>query len=100
MRADDSSVVGPDARGRDSVRIYSQNAYDEAVIILDLTHIPTGCATWPAFWTLSEVGLWPAGGEVDIIEGMRSASSLVLAAESLMRVPPPTQVTIWPRKIV
>jgi len=31
--------------------------------------MPVGCATWPAFWTLSSTGPWPAGGEVDIIEG-------------------------------
>jgi hypothetical protein len=69
MRADDSSIVDPSARGRDSVRIYSQNAYDEAVIVLDLAHMPFGCAAWPAFWTLTEIGPWPKGGEVDIIEG-------------------------------
>lgn len=100
MRADDWSVVNASARGRDSVRIYSENAYDEAILILDLAHIPAGCATWPAFWTLSEAGPWPAGGEADIIEGMRSSSSLAPTSESLMRVPPPLQVSIWPRKIM
>jgi len=94
MRADDWSIVNASARGRDSVRIYSENAYDEAILILDLAHIPAGCATWPAFWTLSEAGPWPAGGEVDIVEGMRSASSLVPASESLMHVPPPLQASI------
>ena len=98
MRADDWSIVNASARGRDSVRIYSENAYDEAIFILDLAHMPAGCATWPAFWTLSEAGPWPAGGEIDIIEGMRSPISLVFSFESLMRVPPPLQVSIWPRK--
>jgi hypothetical protein len=70
MRADDWSIVDPSARGRDSVRISSQCAYDEAIFVLDLAHMPAGCATWPAFWTLSQKGPWPNGGEVDIIEGM------------------------------
>jgi hypothetical protein len=69
MRADDWSIVPPSARGRDSIRISSQNAYDEAVIVLDVEHMPTGCGTWPAFWTLSQTGPWPHGGEIDIIEG-------------------------------
>jgi hypothetical protein len=88
MRADDWSTVDPSARGRDSIRISSQNAYDEAIFVLDLAHMPTGCATWPAFWTLSQAGPWPAGGEIDIIEGMRSHISLVSSSESPMRAPP------------
>ena len=70
MRADDWSIVDPSARGRDSVRISSLTAYNDSVIVLDLAHMPAGCATWPAFWTLSQQGPWPNGGEIDIIEGM------------------------------
>ncbi len=70
MRADDWSIVGPSSRGRDSVRISSQTAYGDSVTVLDLAHMPAGCATWPAFWTLSQKGPWPNGGEIDIIEGM------------------------------
>jgi hypothetical protein len=69
MRADDWSIVDPSARGRDSVRISTQNAYGESIFVLDLAHMPAGCATWPAFWTKSQKGPWPHGGEVDIIEG-------------------------------
>jgi len=76
MRADDWSIVDASARGRDSVRISSQTAYDEAILVLDLTHMPAGCATWPAFWTKSQAGPWPTGGEVDIIEGTHPPVSL------------------------
>ena len=69
MRADAKNKVDPNARGRDSVRILSNAAYDEALVVLDLQHMPEGCATWPAFWSLSKKGPWPHGGEVDIIEG-------------------------------
>ncbi|KAI9060314.1 glycoside hydrolase family 16 protein [Trametes sanguinea] len=70
MRADYQNVVSPNARGRNSVRISSQKAYDEAVVVLDLQHMPEGCGTWPAFWSLSQQGPWPQGGEIDIIEGV------------------------------
>ncbi len=69
MRADYENAVPPYARGRDSVRISSYDAYDESVIVLDVQHMPEGCSTWPAFWTLSQKGPWPQGGEIDIVEG-------------------------------
>ncbi|RDB16836.1 putative glycosidase C21B10.07 [Hypsizygus marmoreus] len=72
MRADAYQIVPPSARGRDSVRITSKKAYDESLIVLDLNHMPTGCGTWPAFWTLSRAGPWPNGGEIDIIEGVHT----------------------------
>lgn len=75
MRADSFKTVDPGARGRDSVRISSYNAYDESVIVLDLQHMPEGCSTWPAFWSLSQKGPWPKGGEIDFIEGMSRVSS-------------------------
>ena len=71
MRADYQNVVPASARGRNSVRIQSVDAYSEAVVILDLQHMPEGCATWPAFWSVSQAGPWPQGGEIDIIEGQR-----------------------------
>ena len=69
MRADDWSFVDPSARGRDSIRISSLAAYNDSITVLDLKHMPAGCSTWPAFWTLSQAGPWPTGGEIDIIEG-------------------------------
>lgn len=68
MRADSTSTVALSARGRDSIRITSHSTYTDAVIVLDVSHMPTGCATWPAFWTVTS-GQWPIGGEIDIIEG-------------------------------
>lgn len=68
MLPDSKNVVASGSRGRDSIRITSKQAFDESVIIIDLEHMPYGCATWPAFWTLSQKGPWPTGGEIDIIE--------------------------------
>ncbi|KAF7980782.1 hypothetical protein HWV62_36845 [Athelia sp. TMB] len=70
MRADATQIVNATSRGRDSVRITSHAAYNDSVIVLDLAHMPEGCATWPAFWTISQAGPWPNGGEIDIIEGV------------------------------
>ncbi|KAK7057245.1 putative glycosidase C21B10.07 [Favolaschia claudopus] len=72
MRADSVNMVPPGQRGRKSVRISSPGAYGDSVLVLDLWHMPTGCATWPAFWTLSKNGPWPHGGETDVIEGVNN----------------------------
>ncbi len=74
MRADDHSYVNSTSRGRNSVRISSYAAFDESLIVIDLQHMPEGCSTWPAFWTLSQRGPWPHGGEIDIIEGNLKAT--------------------------
>lgn len=69
MKSDSSNPVFPAARGRDSIRITSNVLFTDLVMV-DIAHMPVGCATWPAFWTLSKNGPWPNGGELDIIEGM------------------------------
>ncbi|KAH8828333.1 glycoside hydrolase family 16 protein [Flagelloscypha sp. PMI_526] len=78
MRADSYMVLEPvGPRGRDSVRITSHEYWGDSVIILNLSHMPEGWGTWPAFWTLSKRGPWPAGGEashIDIIEGVNMNS--------------------------
>jgi hypothetical protein len=39
-----------------------------AIFIIDLAHVPTGCGTWPAFWTVGPA--WPTAGEIDILEAV------------------------------
>ncbi|TFY70103.1 hypothetical protein EVJ58_g41 [Rhodofomes roseus] len=65
MRVDDTTVLSSSDGGRNSVRIKSNTAYDYHVVVIDVRHMPEGCATWPAFWETND-GNWPAGGEVDI----------------------------------
>lgn len=39
------------SNGRSSVRLTSNKAYNQGLVILDLEHFPGGiCGTWPAFW--------------------------------------------------
>ncbi|KAJ6614109.1 endo-beta-glucanase [Mycena sp. CBHHK59/15] len=70
LRADAKTVISASsAVGRNSVRIRSNNAYSTHVAVFDIAHMPQGCGTWPAVWETDEAN-WPAGGEVDIIEGV------------------------------
>lgn len=62
--------------GRPSVRLASKKTWHAGgLFVIDLTHMPTGCATWPAFWLVAApcgrqaACSWPIGGEIDIIEG-------------------------------
>lgn len=67
MRVDDTNIVPRNARGRQSNRITSYATYTDSVVVLDIKHMPWGCGTWPAFWTVTKQD-WPNGGEIDIIE--------------------------------
>lgn len=74
------STVSTALSGRNSVRIQSKDSYSDGVYVLNVTHVPTGCATWPAFWTVTEdLDNWPDGGEIDIMENANDqyASNLV-----------------------
>jgi len=65
MKVDTTETV---SGNRKSIRIQSKNTYTGGLLILDAVHMPAGCGTWPAFW--SNGPNWPAGGEIDIIEGV------------------------------
>ncbi|KAF8217156.1 glycoside hydrolase family 16 protein [Mycena galopus ATCC 62051] len=70
LRADFKTVISDSsATGRDSVRIRTNNAYTTHAAVFDIVHMPQGCGTWPAVWETNEAN-WPAGGEVDIVEGV------------------------------
>lgn len=59
----------PAPKGRPSVRIESNNTYNQGLFIANFTHVPgTACGSWPAFWMYGPD--WPRGGEIDIYEGV------------------------------
>ncbi|KAF9066759.1 2 beta-glucanase [Rhodocollybia butyracea] len=68
LRADYHSVLNPSGPGRNSVRIQSNKQYETSVMIFNILHMPQGCGTWPAVWTVG--GDWPNNGEIDILEGV------------------------------
>lgn len=70
MKVDSTSNLGS-GQGRKSVRIASAKRYSGGLFIADIKHMPTGLATWPAFWTVGTN--WPNHGEIDIIESTSSA---------------------------
>ncbi|KAJ6604155.1 concanavalin A-like lectin/glucanase domain-containing protein [Mycena vulgaris] len=53
---------------RKSIRITTKQSFTGGLVIMDSVHMPTGCATWPAFW--SNGPNWPIGGEIDVVEGV------------------------------
>ncbi|KDQ07528.1 glycoside hydrolase family 16 protein [Botryobasidium botryosum FD-172 SS1] len=68
LRADDKTKLSSSGAGRKSVRIASNKKWTNSVTVLDVRHMPVGCGTWPAFWTVGDD--WPNQGEIDIIEGV------------------------------
>ncbi|KAF8306963.1 glycoside hydrolase family 16 protein [Clavulina sp. PMI_390] len=67
MRVDNWSYLAP-GQSRNSVRIESNDVFNEGLFILDIEAAPWGCGVWPAWWSVGPN--WPAGGEIDILEGV------------------------------
>jgi len=61
---------------RESVRLEGKRLFQSqrgGLFVLDVDKIPTGCGVWPAFWLTREKN-WPAGGEIDVVEGINTQS--------------------------
>lgn len=69
----DSISSLPFGINRNSVRISTQKTYNEGLFIYDVSHLPTGCSTWPALWSTAVDG-WPTYGEIDVIEGVHEST--------------------------
>eukprot|EP01089_Gocevia_fonbrunei_P014312 TRINITY_DN3896_c0_g1_i1.p1 TRINITY_DN3896_c0_g1~~TRINITY_DN3896_c0_g1_i1.p1 ORF type:complete len:313 (+),score=67.57 TRINITY_DN3896_c0_g1_i1:198-1136(+) len=80
IKVDNGKVIisvdtrGPaSGRGRNAVRIQTDKTYTDGLFVMDLDHMPEGCATWPAWWLCG--ANWPNNGEIDIIEGVNKATT-------------------------
>ncbi|KAL1740054.1 glycoside hydrolase family 16 protein [Schizophyllum fasciatum] len=86
IKVDDQTHIpgGWDFTNRQSVRITTTDTYPlNGLIIIDLVHIPYGCSVWPSFWSFGpSAGEWPAGGEIDIIEGVNLVEHNQMALHS------------------
>jgi hypothetical protein len=51
----------------------SNAQYTTSVMVFNIRHMPQGCGTWPAVWTLGAD--WPNEGEIDILEGVNNQGS-------------------------
>jgi beta-glucanase (GH16 family) len=66
MRVDTTEVQ---LSGRPSARITSQKTFEDGIFVINVTHVPTGCSVWPAFWLVApDTKAYPLGGEIDILE--------------------------------
>ncbi|CAG8622670.1 11211_t:CDS:2, partial [Acaulospora colombiana] len=72
MKADSehNSILG---KGRDSVRLVSNDEFGDGVYIFDINHMP-----WPAAWTTATKN-WPYSGEIDVLEGANANSNSSIA---------------------
>jgi len=72
-----------------SIRVASKRTFSGGLVLWDALHIPTGCGTWPAFWSTSDNG-WPQFGEIDVMEGVNGVGSnaMTLHTSAGCTVPP------------
>mmetsp|Transcript_31317 Transcript_31317/g.76398 ORF Transcript_31317/g.76398 Transcript_31317/m.76398 type:complete len:372 (-) Transcript_31317:183-1298(-) len=86
MSVDQGADYNPQGPGRKSVRVQSRLTFSQGIFVIDLEHLPTGCGTWPAFWSVGPS--WPKAGEIDILEGVhrntRDQSTLHTTSECSM----------------
>jgi len=80
VQSDNTTVIAVDnttkvdvGANRKSVRISSKKKYSKGLFIADFWAMPTGCGTWPAYWTVGPN--WPQAGEIDIIEGVNNQAT-------------------------
>lgn len=67
LRADSQTVLTKSGPGRNSVRLLSKRQFANGVTVADIRHMPQGCGTWPAFWSIAYDF---SEGEIDILEGV------------------------------
>ncbi|WRT64521.1 uncharacterized protein IL334_001453 [Kwoniella shivajii] len=77
LKVDNTTSV-PYNEKRYAPKLLSKETYGPGtVFVMDATHVPYGCSVWGAFWT--QGAYWPAGGEIDIFEGINQRTTNMMA---------------------
>ncbi|KAJ7027788.1 glycoside hydrolase family 16 protein [Mycena alexandri] len=98
IKVDNSSTVLPDGiQYRKSVRLTSQAHFEVgSLFVIDALHMPYGCSVWPSIWLngiLEEGQVWPAAGEIDLIEAINLFDHNQMALHSYAGCVQPANVT-------
>ncbi|WVQ79842.1 hypothetical protein IAT38_001942 [Cryptococcus sp. DSM 104549] len=77
LKVDNTTLV-PYNDKRYAPKLLSKNQYEIGTVwVMDAVHMPYGCSVWPGFWTQGPN--WPAGGEIDISEGINMRTTNMIA---------------------
>ncbi|KAJ7726766.1 glycoside hydrolase family 16 protein, partial [Mycena metata] len=98
IKVDNSSTVLSDGiQYRKSVRLTSQAHFEVgSLFVIDALHMPYGCSVWPSIWLngiLEEGQVWPAAGEIDLIEAINLFDHNQMALHSYTGCVQPANVT-------
>ncbi|KAF9231464.1 hypothetical protein BU15DRAFT_82375 [Melanogaster broomeanus] len=52
LRADSTTTLDASGPGRNSFRLQSNAQYTTHLAVFDIAHMPQGCGTWPAVWSV------------------------------------------------
>ncbi|KAK7453486.1 hypothetical protein VKT23_011763 [Stygiomarasmius scandens] len=66
---------------RKAVRISTKKKYNGGLFVANISMMPEGCSTWPAYWMTAEQN-WPNQGELDVLEGVNDQSPNKITAHT------------------
>jgi hypothetical protein len=90
----DNTTTVPYNDKRNSVRLTSNDKFAlGTVVAFDVLHTPYGCSAWGSLWTKAVGNLWPAGGEIDIFEGVNLQTANQMALHTIAGCTQATGVT-------
>ncbi|KAJ7085963.1 concanavalin A-like lectin/glucanase domain-containing protein [Mycena crocata] len=81
-----STVLEAGIQYRKSVRLTSKAQFPVGTLfVIDAVHMPFGCSVWPSIWfngVLAPGQVWPAAGEIDLIEAINMMDHNQMALHS------------------
>lgn len=98
IKVDNSStVLDVGIQFRKSVRLTSKAQFPIGTLfVIDALHMPYGCSVWPSIWlngVLQPGQVWPAAGEIDLIEAINLMDHNQMALHSFAGCVQPANVS-------